>query len=118
MDYGWLSLIPPLLAILLAFLTREPIFSLALACLLGVLLMGQGLIGFPELLIKTLGSREFMWVCLIEVCIGILVAFYQRCGAVDMFSRRVKSLTRTRSQTQFLGWGLGMFIFFSDYRYL
>jgi len=115
MDYGWLSLIPPLLAILLAFLTREPIFSLALACLVGVLLMGQGLIGFPELLVKTLGSREFMWVCLIEICIGILVAFYQRCGAVDMFSSRVKSLTRTRSQTQFLGWGLGMFIFFSDY---
>ncbi len=115
MEYGWLSLIPPLLAILLAFLTREPIFSLAIACLLGVLLMGQGLIGFPELLVKTLGSREFMWVCLIEICIGILVAFYQRCGAVDMFSRRVKSLTRTRSQTQFLGWGLGMFIFFSDY---
>ena len=115
MDYGWLSLIPPLLAILLAFLTKEPIFSLAFACLLGVLLMGQGLIGFPELLIKTLGSREFMWVCLIEVCIGILVAFYQRCGAVDMFSRRVRHLTSSRSQTQFLGWGLGMFIFFSDY---
>lgn len=115
MDYGWLSLIPPLLAILLAFLTREPIFSLAIACFVGVLLMGQGLIGFPELLVKTLGSRDFMWVCLIEICIGILVAFYQRCGAVDMFSRRVMHLTKSRSQTQFLGWGLGMFIFFSDY---
>lgn len=115
MDYGWLSLIPPLLAILLAFLTREPIFSLALACLVGILLMGQGLTGFPELLAKTLGSRDFMWVCLIEICIGILVAFYQRCGAVGMFTRRVRPLTKSRSQTQFLGWGLGMFIFFSDY---
>jgi Na+/H+ antiporter NhaC len=115
MDYGWLALIPPLLAVLLAFLTREPIFSLAMACLVGVLLMGQGLTGFPGLLVRTLGSRDFMWVCLIEICIGILVAFYQRCGAVDMFSRRVKNLTRSRSQTQFLGWGLGMFIFFSDY---
>lgn len=115
MDYGWLSLIPAFLAILLAFLTREPIFSLAIACLVGVLLMGEGLTGFPELLAKTLGSRDFMWVCLIEICIGILVAFYQRCGAVDMFSRRVRHLTGSRSKTQFLGWGLGMFIFFSDY---
>lgn len=115
MDYGWLSLIPAFLAILLAFLTREPIFSLAIACLVGVLLMGQGLTGFPELLAQTLGSRDFMWVCLIEICIGILVAFYQRCGAVDMFSRRVMHLTGSRSKTQFLGWGLGMFIFFSDY---
>lgn len=115
MDYGWLSLVPPLLAIFLAFITREPIFSLAVACLVGVFLMGQGFFGFPELLAKTLGSRDFMWVCLIEVCIGILVAFYQRCGAVDMFSCRVKPLTKSRSQIQFLGWGLGMFIFFSDY---
>lgn len=115
MDYGWLSLIPPLLAILLAFLTREPVFSLAIACLAGVLLMGQGLLGFPELLAKSLGNRDFMWVCLVEICIGILVAFYQRCGAVNMFSLRVKSLTKSRVQTQMMGWSLGMFIFFSDY---
>lgn len=115
MNYGWLSLIPPLLAIFLAFLTREPVISLAVACFVGVLIMGQGIAGFPELLVKTLGSREFMWVCLIEICIGILVAFYQRCGAVDMFSQKVKSFTKSRSQTQFLGWGLGLFIFFSDY---
>lgn len=115
MDYGWLSLIPPLLAIFLAFLTREPVFSLAVACLAGVLLMGQGLLGFPELLAKSLGNRDFMWVCLIEICIGILVAFYQRCGAVNMFSQRVESVTKSRVQTQFMAWGLGMFIFFSDY---
>ncbi len=115
MSYGWLSLIPPILAIVLAFITREPVISLAVACVVGVLIMGQGLIGFPELLVKTLGSRDFMWVCLIEICIGILVAFYQRCGAVDMFGRRVSYLTKSRSQTQFLAWGLGLFIFFSDY---
>ena len=86
MDYGWLSLIPPLLAILLAFLTREPVFSLAVACLAGVLLMGQGLLGFPDLLVRSLGNRDFMWVCMIEICIGILVAFYQRCGSINLFS--------------------------------
>ena len=77
--------------------------------------MGQGAIGFPELLAKTLGDRDFMWVCLIEICIGILVAFYQRCGAVNMFSQCVKFMTESRRKTQFLGWILGMFIFFSDY---
>ena len=115
MDYGWLSLLPPLLAILLAFITREPVFSLAVACLVGVFILGQGLLGFPELLVKSLGNRDFMWVCLIEICIGILVAFYQRSGSVTLFARRVGTLTRSREKTQFLGWGLGMFIFFSDY---
>lgn len=115
MDYGWLSLLPPLLAILLAFITREPVFSLAVACLVGVFILGQGLLGFPELLVKSLGDRDFMWVCLIEICIGILVAFYQRSGSVALFARRVDRLTRSREKTQFLGWGLGLFIFFSDY---
>lgn len=115
MDYGWQSLIPPLFAIFLAFLTREPVFSLAVACLTGTLLMGQGVGGFPSLLSNTLGSPEFMWVCLIEICIGILVAFYQRSGAVSLFSNKVKGITKSRIQTQMLGWGLGMFIFFSDY---
>ncbi|MFC2170295.1 transporter, partial [Acidobacteriota bacterium] len=72
MNYGWISLIPPLLAILLAFLTREPVFSLAVACFAGILLMGKGLGGFPELLTESLGNKDFMWVCLIEICIGIL----------------------------------------------
>jgi hypothetical protein len=115
MNYGWLSLVPPLLAIILAFVTREPVVSLAVACLVGVLIMGQGIVGFPALLVRTIGSEDFMWVCLIEICIGILVAFYQRCGTVDMFGQKVESLTRSRSQTQFLAWGLGLFIFFSDY---
>jgi hypothetical protein len=91
--------VPPLLAIILAFVTREPVVSLAIAYLVGVLIMGQGLVGFPSLLVKTIGSEDFMWDCLIEICTGILVAFYQRCGAVDMFSRRVSPLTRSRSQT-------------------
>jgi len=115
MDYGWLSLIPALTAIILAFLTREPVFSLAVACFFGVLLMGQGFSGFPELLIKALGNKDFMWVCLIELCIGVLVAFYQRSGAVDMFSNKVKLWAKSREQTQLLGWALGLFIFFSDY---
>jgi len=115
MDYGWLSLIPPLLAIGLAFLTRDAVFSLAAACLAGVLLMGQGLAGFPELLTTALGNREFMWICLVEICIGILVAFYQRSGAIRMFSSRVTRFTTNRKDTQTLGWSLGLFIFFSDY---
>ncbi len=115
MTYGWLSLIPPLLAIALAFITREAVFSLAVACFAGVLLMGQGLQGFPELLVTALGNRDFLWVLLVEICIGMLVAFYQRSGAVRMFAQRVKGLTRTGAHTQTLGWGLGLFIFFSDY---
>ena len=115
MHYEWFCLIPALLAVILAFVTREPMVSLAVACLVGVLLMGEGLTGFPELLTRALSKRDFVWICMIELCIGILIAFYQRSGAVQMFTHKTKSWAKSRKQVQILSWGLGMFIFFSDY---
>lgn len=115
MDPHWTSLIPPILAVVLAFITREAVISLALACMAGVLLMGQGIQGFPSLVSRALGNEGFIWICTIEFCIGILVAFFQRSGAVRMFTARVDLWAKTRKQVNVLGWGLGLSIFFSDY---
>ena len=50
-DYiGPLSLVPAAVAVILAFTTRNTVFSLAVACLVGVLVAGEGLLGFPTLL--------------------------------------------------------------------
>jgi Na+/H+ antiporter NhaC len=115
LDADWTSLIPPVLAVVLAFITREAVISLALACLVGVLLMGQGVQGFPALVTRALGTEAFIWVCSIEFCIGVLVAFLQRSGAVEMFTARAERWTKSRKQVGVLGWALGLFIFFSDY---
>jgi Na+/H+ antiporter NhaC len=115
LEGDWTSLIPPLLAILLAFLTRDAVVSLALACVAGVLLMGQGLAGVPALLQRSLGTEDFIWICSIELFIGVLVAFFQRGGAVAMFTARVEGWATNRKRVGILGWLLGLFIFFSDY---
>ena len=57
--YGALSLVPASVAILLAFLTRNTVFSLVMACLIGVVVSGQGLMGFPNLLKNALGNTNF-----------------------------------------------------------
>ncbi len=111
----WTSLIPPLLAILLAFLTRDAVVSLALACVAGVLLMGQGLVGVSALITRSLGTEDFVWICAIELFIGVLVAFFQRSGAVAMFTARAERWATSRKRVGILGWLLGVFIFFSDY---
>jgi Na+/H+ antiporter NhaC len=115
MEPHWTSIIPPLLAVALAFITRDAVISLALACLAGVLLMGQGLMGFPALIKRSLGKEEFIWITAIELCIGVLVAFFRRSGAVAMFTSRAARWTRSRKQVNILAWLLGIFIFFSDY---
>ena len=114
-NFGVISLIPASVAILLAFITRNTIFSLAMACLIGVIVSGQGLIGFPNLLKNALGNTDFSWVLLLEFFIGISIAFFQRTGAIRNFSLFIASKKMTRIRVQLIAWFMGMFVYFSDY---
>ena len=60
-NMGFISIIPPILAIVLSFVTKNTIVSLGVACLTGTLLAGQGLFGFPTLLKESLGSTAGGW---------------------------------------------------------
>jgi Na+/H+ antiporter NhaC len=115
MEPTWTSLVPPLLAVLLAFATRDAIISLLVACVVGVVLLGEGIQGFPGLLTRSLGTPDFIWICSVELAIGVLVAFLQRSRAIDLFRQRAARLVTTRNQVGLLGWGLGLSVFFSDY---
>ena len=115
-DYiGPLSLIPATVAILLAFITRNTVFSLAVACLAGVLVAGEGLLGFPNLLVGALGNEDFSWIFLLELFIGTLIAFFQRTGAILNFSQFIENRKMTRKRVQLISWFMGMFVYFSDY---
>ena len=115
MDPGWTSVVPPLLAVVLAFVTGDAIISLLMACLVGVLLLGEGPQGLPDLITRSLGTADFIWIAAIEIFIGVLVAFLQRSGAIELFRRRVSRWVNSRRQVGLLGWSLGLFVFFSDY---
>ena len=114
-DLGPLSLVPASIAILLAFLTRNTVFSLAVACLAGVLVAGDNLLGFPRLLVSALGNEDFSWIFLLELFIGILIAFFQRTGAILNFSSFIERRRMTRKRVQLIAWFMGMFVYFSDY---
>ncbi len=114
-DLGPLSLVPASVAILLAFLTRNTVFSLAVACLAGVLVAGDNLLGFPRLLVSALGNEDFSWIFLLELFIGILIAFFQRTGAILNFSSFIERRRMTRKRVQLIAWFMGMVVYFSDY---
>ena len=114
-DLGPLSLVPASVAILLAFLTRNTVFSLAVACLAGVLVAGDNLLGFPRLLVSALGNEDFSWIFLLELFIGILIAFFQRTGAILNFSSFIERRRMTRKRVQLIAWFMGVFVYFSDY---
>jgi Na+/H+ antiporter NhaC len=112
---GFISIIPAAIAIILAFKTRNTVFSLALACFIGVLLSGKGLMAFPALLKTSLGNTSFSWIFLLELFIGILIAFFQRTGAIQGFTKIMEDKKLSRVKVQLVAWVMGMFVFFSDY---
>ncbi len=113
-NMGILSIIPAILAIVLSFATRNTVISLAIACITGTLLAGQGLMGFPTLLKTSLGTTSFAWVMLLNTFIAILVAFFQKTGAIQGFSQYIQNKQLSRKAIQLVAWFLGMFVYFSD----
>ena len=71
---GWISIVPVALAVILAFVTRNTIVSLATACILGCLLGEKGIFGFTDLLKTSLGNEDFIWVVTINMMVGIMAA--------------------------------------------
>ncbi|TVR75084.1 MAG: Na+/H+ antiporter NhaC family protein [Marinilabiliales bacterium] len=90
MDYGWLSVIPPLLAILLAIITRQVFVSLFLGILAGwIILSGWSFFGGLAASIQSLvdvfqdpGNTRVIIFCAL---IGALITLTQRSGGVQGF---------------------------------
>ena len=116
-NYGILSLAPALIAVILAFITREALFSILCGVLMGLLITGQDLLfGFTGIIQSALGNADFIWVIGIEVFIGIMVAFFQKSGAISAVANKLnEKLHITPKIAQVMGAALGVLIFFSDY---
>lgn len=114
MDASIISIIPVLIAIVLAFYTKDAIFPLLTACVIGVLIAGKGILGIPDAFLRTLANDGTTWIIMIEVLVGILVAFFQKSGATGGFSETLKKKEMNRKQVQVTAWFLGIVAFFSD----
>lgn len=113
-NMGFISLIPAILAIALCFITKNTVISIAIASILGCLLAGQGILGFPALLRTAVGTEDFAGVMLLNIFVGILVAYFQKTGAIQGFSQKLSDKHLSRKGAQLIAWVLGMFVYFSD----
>ncbi|MGB5823501.1 MAG: Na+/H+ antiporter NhaC family protein [Proteocatella sp.] len=116
MDYGILALAPAFVALALAFTTRDALFSLTIGVLVGILVTGQNILfGFTGLLQNALGNADFIWIIGIEVFIGMMIALFQKSGAIQSFAALIERRSIKARGAQLIAWLLGIFIFFSDY---
>ncbi|MCZ6641142.1 MAG: sodium:proton exchanger [Gammaproteobacteria bacterium] len=119
-DYGLLSIIPPLLTIIVAILSRNVIMSLALGIMSGSLII-SGFHPFDALLnavenqlLKEVSNGTNAQVILTILCIGGFVKLLEMSGGARAFARRMMAIVSTRSKAQLLAWLSGLGIFFTD----
>jgi Na+/H+ antiporter NhaC len=113
---GIISLLPIVLTLFLAFFTKDAVFSLVIGCIAGVVVAGfDPATGLSKLFQHALGNGDFIWVMMIEIAIGIMIAFYLKAGVIKAFADWASTRIRTRRQASGFGWVLGVLIFFSDY---
>ena len=119
--YGWLSLLPPLVAIVLAIVTRKAAVSLVMGIFCGALLTTGG--DFFGAVYDT--CEVHLWptftdpgklrVFSFTLLMGAMVGVICRCGGMQGFIRLISPLAKTRRGGQLVTWLLGLLIFFDDY---
>ena len=124
--YGALTLIPPVAAIVLAFITKDVILSLFLGVLSGTFLIGMvdqniaasALFAFTDLCSRMVKSMADTWnagILLQVMCIGGLIALVTKSGGTKALALWLSKHADTPVLGQIYTWLMGIVIFFDDY---
>ena len=113
----WLVLLPAIVAIITAVLSRRPIESLLAGVVTGLLLMGptQTLSNFSAILLEVMMDETIAWVIIVCGLMGSLIALLMRVGAASAFSRALAAKASGQSSALLYTWLLGLLVFIDDY---
>jgi Na+/H+ antiporter NhaC len=131
MDYGIWSLLPPLVAIGLAFLTKKVLISLFAGIVTGALIVTQGHVWEAFVKIANLiwenvefsNFRSFesfndswnLFILLFLIILGFMVALISRAGGAVAYGNWAAKKIKTRKGASFSTFILGILIFLDDY---
>lgn len=120
-DVGWLSLIPPLLAIGLALITKEVISSLLIGIFSGTIIYsihtGGGIVEAASVTFNLMSEKigENASILIFLGLLGTLVAVITMAGGSRAYGNWASSKIKTRSGAQLATSALGALIFIDDY---
>jgi len=120
----WQSIIPPLIAILMALLLKEVIISLIAGIWVGAFLMsGMDITRFfhslfdivDKYIIGAMNDTGHISVIVFSILIGGMVAIISRNGGMAGVVQRLSRFANSARNSQLITWILGLAIFFDDY---
>ncbi|WP_049982003.1 Na+/H+ antiporter NhaC family protein [Halorubrum sp. BV1] len=116
-DFGALSIAPPVLAIVLAILTRKAVLSLFLGIWSGAVIVtgGLGIVQTFEWIVAAISDEFQATILVFTLLLGSGVAMVWNLGGTAAV--REWALARLDSQRKagLVAWGLGVVLFFDDY---
>lgn len=123
--FGILTLIPPFISILFAFLTKNVVVSLFLGIFSGSLLLDTSsnifskiVNSFLDVVNRGLNSLADPWnagIILQVLVIGGVIHLISKMGGAKAVAQALSKKARNAKSTQFTTWFLGLLVFFDDY---
>ena len=118
--YGLFGIIPPLLAIILALLTKEVIISLTVGILSGTLILAHGNIFtaitiFTDKVAAMTGDSWNVRILLFCALLGAFVSMLSKTGATKAFGLWASKYLKTKKSVLIFTWFFGLIIFIDDY---
>ncbi len=118
---GWLSIVPPILAILLALTTRDVVISLFTAVFAGAL-FGNGWNPFvafartiDSYIVPAIVDQDHASILVFSALLGAMVGLISKSGGAIGIVERLKPYATSRRRGQLATWTMGLLVFFDDY---
>lgn len=118
MEYGWLSILPPIVAIILALITKEVISSLLIGIITGGLILSNGnILLMLETIFDLMGNRlgENSLMIIFLALLGSLVMVMNIAGGSFAYGKWASEKIKSKSMAKFSTAILGILIFIDDY---
>ena len=124
--YGALTLIPPLVAIILAFTTKNVVISLAIGIMSGGFILNFAGINifytiihaFLDLVSRAVDSLADPWhagIILQVLAIGGVINLVSKMGGAKAIAEALSKKAKTAKSAQLITWFAGLLVFFDDY---
>ncbi len=118
---GLLSLLPPLIAIVLAFISKQVLLSLFVGVLSGAIITNSWnpFIGFlrtiDTIIVKSLANEWNAAIIIFTLTIGGMIAIVGKMGGTRAIAESLAKKAKTAKSAQLITALMGVIIFFDDY---
>jgi Na+/H+ antiporter NhaC len=110
-------LLPALVTVVTAILSRRPIESLLAGVFVGLLMLepAAALSNFSSILLDVMMDETIAWIIIVCGLMGSLITLLMRVGAANAFSRALSSKAKDSKSALLYTWLLGLVVFIDDY---